>query len=975
MFRLIHIFLACLLSIFIVQQGVGQQYEKYKGHQLTRIKKSFKEMEDDSRMFPQLKSQGRRIQNEIESYPDLQVDESKIIYQAPKGKFGVFQPAKDSSPAPDADFLGLEDSGGSIPPDVNGAPGPDHLMVTLNTDIRIMDKQGNPISTVGTGAFWHPTPGAGGVFDPKVSFDPYAKRWLLIMPSSSDPASTRLMVGVSETQDPTGNWLLYSFDGDPENTHWFDYPNYGFNKKWIVVTGNLFGAGGTYVACYVFNKEDLYNGAFEINYTRFKLEDGFTVVPAKTYDTEEEDIYMVHNASGNSGGYGYVNLWKVTGEMNDPQVENLGLVGVPEPWSNGSYANGGNFAPQLGSDEKINTVDARMENMIYRNGKLWTTHHVYLPQGNVNRCAVQWWNIDTTGELLQFGRMDDPDAGMYFAFASIAVNAKEDVMIGFGSFSENQYASASYAFRYADDPPNTLRDYYQYKDGLAPYFKTFGAERNRWGDYTATFVDPSDDLDFWTLQEYAELPSGQDEWGTWWAYVDIDAAPAADFESNITSVPVGSSADYTDRSKFTPDNWTWYFEGGTPATSNEQNPQNIMYENEGLYDVTLIASNAMGADTLVIENYIDANTSQLPEVSFMVSDTTPCLGQVVSLSDASIYNPNQWLWEFDPAEVTFVNGTNPQSQNPEVTFDLAEVYEVKLTATNNNGSKTLTKSELIKSGGERLPFFEDFESRNYNTNGWTIEDPDNNKTWDFAAVSGLNGSNYAAYVNIKGYIGFGNRDRLISPPLNFQNYGDMVLEFDYAYAQRMDGMTDSLIVLISDDCGNSWTRVLALAEDTAEVRTFATHEATAVEFIPSSADDWCGTGINPMCTSIDLSPWDYATDVRIKFESYNGYGNNLYIDNIRINGNLSDISENDMSSNFFSIYPNPSSGEVHLQMNTSGDAVLSIYNINGQRIFTDRIKTYTGQVKTIDLHGASPGIYFMDVEYSGEHKVRKLMIR
>ena len=71
-----------------------------------------------------------------------------------------------------------------------------------------------------------------------------------------------------------------------------------------------------------------------------------------------------------------------TGETNDPQLVNLGLLGVQAPWNNGSYANGGNFAPQLGSDKKINTVDARMENMIFRNGKLWTTHHVYLPAGN-----------------------------------------------------------------------------------------------------------------------------------------------------------------------------------------------------------------------------------------------------------------------------------------------------------------------------------------------------------------------------------------------------------------------------------------------------------------------------------------------------------------------------------------------------------------------------------------------------------------
>jgi hypothetical protein len=59
------------------------------------------------------------------------------------------------------------------------------------------------------------------------------------------------------------------------------------------------------------------------------------------------------------------------------------------------------------------------------------------------------------------------------------------------------------------------------------YYATFGGTLNRWGDYSATVVDPINDLDFWTLQEYA---SSQDlcstpsstctgGWGTWWANV------------------------------------------------------------------------------------------------------------------------------------------------------------------------------------------------------------------------------------------------------------------------------------------------------------------------------------------------------------------------------------------------------------------------------------------------------------------------
>lgn len=972
--------LSLLIQVLIIalfmQALPAQQYESYKGKVLTSFKKSFKEMEEDNRLFPSNRTQGRQIKNEIEKYPDLPFDASKIIYQAPKQEY-IFTPqTKELSPEPTDDFLGLDDSGGSIPPDVNGAVGPNHLMVTLNTQIRVMHRDGTPISTVSTGAFWHPTPGSGGVFDPKVSYDPYENRWLLVMPSSSDPASSRIMIAVSENEDPTGNWFMYSFDGDPENTHWFDYPNYGFNKKWVVISGNLFGSGGTYVALYVFNKEDLYNNAYDIEYTRIKTFDGFTIVPAKTYDPDEEDIYMVHNAGGNSGGYGYINLWKVTGPVSEPAIVNIGLLGVPEPWNNGSYANGGNFAPQLGSDEKINTVDARMENMIFRHGKLWTTHHVYLPAGNPNRCSVQWWEIDAeTATINQWGRVDDSTGEMYYAFASIAVNAREDVMIGYGSFSENQYASCSYAFRYADDPVNTLRESYQYKDGLAPYWKTFGAERNRWGDYTATYVDPTDDLDFWTLQEYAELPNSQDTWGTWWAYINLDSEPVSVFSSNITSVPVGSEVNFTDESKFEPTSWHWTFEGGTPAESYEKSPQNIFYNESGLYDVTLVTSNYLGSNTLTMTDYINANTEILPEVYFDISDTLPCLGQVVVLEDLSIFNANAWEWSFSPDLVSYVNGSSSTSQNPEVTFDYPFAYSVTLTATNNNGASTVTKTAIVEAGGTFLPFTEDFETRTYTSQNWTIINPDDNKTWDIAVLNGFENNNYAAYMNLKSYSIYQARDQLISPRLNFYTHSEVYLSFEFAYAQRIAGMTDSLIVSVSDDCGNSWTRILEMAEDTATARSFATTIATTTEFLASGAEYWCGSDLNPQCVNLDLSAWAGKSNVQIRFESYNGYGNNLFIDNVNIDGTISNTQELVGNENQLSIYPNPATGNIYLKGLTKNEQwSVQVFDLNGKKVEVTA-NSINGSNRQIDISSLHPGIYMVNVISETQNLTSKLIVK
>ena len=68
------------------------------------------------------------------------------------------------------------------------------------------------------------------------------------------------------------------------------------------------------------------------------------------------------------------------------------------------------------------------------------------------------------------------------------------------------------------------------KAGEAKYFKVDLNGVNRWGDYTATSVDPADGLSFWTLQQYAALPSGGDRWGTWWGQLSIahDISPRLD---------------------------------------------------------------------------------------------------------------------------------------------------------------------------------------------------------------------------------------------------------------------------------------------------------------------------------------------------------------------------------------------------------------------------------------------------------------
>ncbi|MBT5876069.1 MAG: hypothetical protein HOH43_21760 [Candidatus Latescibacteria bacterium] len=420
-----------------------------------------------------------------------------------------------------ASFPALGDNNSSIPPDTHGAVGPNHVMVTLNTEVRIQDRNSSVISTVSLSTFW-----AGFFdrrpFDPKILYDHMSGRWMFTVMADPAFATSSILIAVSQTSDPTGVWNIYRVDADASNLGWADYPSIGYNKDWIVVQVNMFtvvGSDYTGSNIYVFDKGDLYSGGSGL-FTLFQdFSDGFSQVPAITYDDTLSTMYLIENWIGNEDGQGLLRLTTISGPVGDEvYTQDVAFVTTADVWADDPPHN--NFAPQAGSSTGIMTNDSRMQNAVYRNGSIWGTHTIFLPESGPTRSAVQWWEISPIGSVVQRGRIDDPTGNRYFAFPSIAVNENDDALIGYSRFASDQFVSANYAFRAGGDLLNTLQDDTVLKEGEAKYVKTFGSGRNRWGDYSNTVVDPLDDSSFWTVQQYAEEPvQSTDRWGTWWGQI------------------------------------------------------------------------------------------------------------------------------------------------------------------------------------------------------------------------------------------------------------------------------------------------------------------------------------------------------------------------------------------------------------------------------------------------------------------------
>jgi PKD repeat protein len=158
-------------------------------------------------------------------------------------------------------------------------------------------------------------------------------------------------------------------------------------------------------------------------------------------------------------------------------------------------------------------------------------------------------------------------------------------------------------------------------------------------------------------------------------------APVVSFSSSQQSGCAPFEVQFTDNSTNDPTNWFWEFEGGSPATSTEKNPL-IIYENEGIFDVTLTVTNSFGTSTVIFQNYITVYGP--PEASF---EYTLINGQIITTYNGN--NVSSYNWDFG-------DGTRRTEQSPIYNYTVSGNYTITLIVENPCGSDTInTEVEVI----------------------------------------------------------------------------------------------------------------------------------------------------------------------------------------------------------------------------------------------------------------------------------------
>jgi hypothetical protein len=490
-------------------------------------------------------------------------------------------------PAPLLTFDGMNSSQSGclcLPPDTDGDVGPNHYVQSVNSSIKIFDKNGNPlngpngttynsffVTLVGTPCSGF-NDGDGFVF-----YDQVADRWVVsdfAFPGTLPGAGPFYQcIGVSQTGDPVnGGWFLYAIQHDPANPTWIgDYPklalwNSGGSpaQNAYYLTVNLFD-GPTLafegVRVFALDRASMLTGgaanAIAFDIPPAGLGDSYSLVPAgfRTGDSpplgREEFLLSVDSPATGGVTLTQVHGWKFHVDFGTPANSTLGIGVNHSPNANVAVAGFVDafttttlLVPQNGTTRKLDTLgDKIMTPVVYQNRagveSLWASQTVLLNYPN-GPTAVRWYQFDVTGgnfpaAPVQQQSWNNGNDGLWRWMPSIAVDQNGNMAIGYSTSSATQEPSIRYAGRLAADPLNDL--------GQGEAIMTVGGghqthSSGRWGDYSMTTIDPVDNLTFWHTNEYYPATSS----ASWFTRVGTFQFPAASPTPTPTPTPTATPA-------------------------------------------------------------------------------------------------------------------------------------------------------------------------------------------------------------------------------------------------------------------------------------------------------------------------------------------------------------------------------------------------------------------------------------------------
>jgi hypothetical protein len=454
------------------------------------------------------------------------------------------------------------------PPDQALCAGNGYVMEAINNAIEVFDTRGNVVSgPTALSQFFGLKPEIDrtklvyGQFisDPRCYFDVPTQRWFVTeleidtVPSTgADAQNSSVLIAVSKTANPYGEYYLYSFDTtdgkgtDPLHAQcpcFGDQPLTGADTYGFYVTTNEFSIHGA-----------AFNGAQVYAMSKAKLESGklgsvvhinagaiatppvdqqfgslwYSLQPAASHGwsaffTNEDDLGTEYLMSALQFGYApfdnRIAVWALTGtaslDSKSPNVQLLHtVIGTESYGASDAFAASQKPGPTPLSDalaeddslDQLNANDDRMNQVTFAFGTLWSGVNTNVSLGGQTRQGMAWFAVrpfvaggQIFATLVRQGYV--AVAGEDVLFPSIDLNGFGQAVMSFTLAGPDYFPSAAYTtIGFFPDNVHVVGAGVGPDDGFTGYIAYGGSGIARWGDYSAAVADERGNV--WLATEY-----------------------------------------------------------------------------------------------------------------------------------------------------------------------------------------------------------------------------------------------------------------------------------------------------------------------------------------------------------------------------------------------------------------------------------------------------------------------------------------
>jgi PKD repeat protein len=451
--------------------------------------------------------------------------------------------------------------------------------------------------------------------------------------------------------------------------------------------------------------------------------------------------------------------------------------------------------------------------------------------------------------------------------------------------------------------------------------------------------------------------------------------PIADFLADRVFISPGDYINFHDMSSGNPYIWRWFFEGGSPTTSNQQNPIGILYTMPGTYDVELIVESNMGIDTIRKPDYIVVSATDpcvaIPVADFEASQRLIRSGTTIYFEDKSLNNPTTWNWYFQGGYPTYSAASNVING---VEYNAAGFFDVSLAVNNACGSNYEYKEDYILVFSGPVSIYCDTIS-NVGADE-SIYSPNLAGSW--GRIGGHNGQKIRAYADYFPQYSFTQIDALIVPVVESE-YGDYNSYVTFYIWEGSTTYPENII-----------------AQKKLFLRDISGNFNNVVEFdSPVEVDGpfFAGFRINYVDHNEDGVSEDLFAVSIVNNRNYPSGVNTLYVESnsewstattkfglktssaIRPVTCIVDINEFEVDNNI-DIYPNPASDIIYIQtgeLESGKNIEMQLIDITGRVIMTDEFESGSEDI-SINVNEYPQGLYFVALNIEGNRVTRRIML-